>query len=91
MSYAPKDATPATATANPAAVAVSGWDDSDAAGPAGLTTLRQSLRDQGKRCAHIAVGHLRPGQFGAIVRQDVSAAAGIDDHQEPSSTWHALT
>lgn len=27
---------------------------------AGLTTLRQSLRDQGKRCAHIALGHPQP-------------------------------
>jgi DNA-binding LacI/PurR family transcriptional regulator len=44
----------------PDAVAITGWDDSDAAAPAGLTTLRQSLRDQGKRCAHIALGHPRP-------------------------------
>lgn len=41
-------------------VAITGWDDSDAAGPAGLTTLRQSLRDQGERCAHIALGHPLP-------------------------------
>jgi DNA-binding LacI/PurR family transcriptional regulator len=41
----------------PDAVAITGWDDSDAAGPAGLTTLRQSLREQGARCAHIALGH----------------------------------
>jgi DNA-binding LacI/PurR family transcriptional regulator len=44
----------------PDAVAITGWDDSDAAEPAGLTTLRQSLRDQGRRCAHIALGHPRP-------------------------------
>jgi len=44
----------------PHAVAITGWDDSDAAAPAGLTTLRQSLRDQGNRCAHIALGHLEP-------------------------------
>jgi DNA-binding LacI/PurR family transcriptional regulator len=44
----------------PDAVAITGWDDSDAAASAGLTTLRQSLRDQGKRCAHIALGHPRP-------------------------------
>jgi DNA-binding LacI/PurR family transcriptional regulator len=44
----------------PDAVAITGWDDSDAAAPAGLTTLRQSLRDQGKRCAHIALGHPQP-------------------------------
>jgi DNA-binding LacI/PurR family transcriptional regulator len=41
----------------PRAVAITGWDDSDAAAPAGLTTLRQSLRDQGNRCARIALGH----------------------------------
>lgn len=45
----------------PGTVAVTGWDDSNAAGPAGLTTLRQSLRDQGSRCAHIALGHSLPG------------------------------
>jgi DNA-binding LacI/PurR family transcriptional regulator len=44
----------------PDAVAITGWDDSDAAAPAGLTTLRQSLRDQGKRCARIALGHPQP-------------------------------
>jgi DNA-binding LacI/PurR family transcriptional regulator len=44
----------------PGAVAITGWDDSDTAAPAGLTTLRQSLRDQGKRCAHIALGHPEP-------------------------------
>lgn len=35
----------------PAALAVSGWDDTAAAAPAGLTTVRQDLRDQGERCA----------------------------------------
>jgi DNA-binding LacI/PurR family transcriptional regulator len=49
-----------TGRAVPDAVAVTGWDDSDAAEIAGLTTLRQSLRDQGRRCAHIALGHPRP-------------------------------
>lgn len=41
-------------------VAITGWDDTDAATPAGLTTVRQSLRDQGERCAHIALGHPLP-------------------------------
>ena len=40
----------------PGAVAITGWDDTDAAAPAGLTTVRQSLRDQGERCARIALG-----------------------------------
>jgi DNA-binding LacI/PurR family transcriptional regulator len=35
---------------------VTGWDDTDAAGPAGLTTLAQSLRDQGAHCARAALG-----------------------------------
>jgi DNA-binding LacI/PurR family transcriptional regulator len=46
----------------PGAVAITGWDDSDPAAPAGLTTLRQSLRDQGKRCARIALGHPQPAE-----------------------------
>jgi DNA-binding LacI/PurR family transcriptional regulator len=37
-------------------LAVTGWDDSDAATPAGLTTLAQSLRDQGIHCARAALG-----------------------------------
>jgi DNA-binding LacI/PurR family transcriptional regulator len=40
----------------PDAVAVTGWDDSDAAAGAGLTTLAQSLRDQGAHCARVALG-----------------------------------
>ncbi len=40
----------------PDALAVTGWDDSDAAAPAGLTTVRQSLRDQGAQCARLALG-----------------------------------
>lgn len=37
-------------------VAVSGWDDAAYAASAGLTTIAQSLRDQGIRCAHLALG-----------------------------------
>jgi DNA-binding LacI/PurR family transcriptional regulator len=40
----------------PETLAVTGWDDTDAAGPQGLTTLAQSLRDQGGRCARLALG-----------------------------------
>jgi hypothetical protein len=40
----------------PGSVAITGWDDSEAAAPAGLTTVRQSLRDRGSRCARIALG-----------------------------------
>ena len=35
---------------------LTGWDDSDAAADAGLTTLAQSLRDQGAHCARVALG-----------------------------------
>lgn len=44
----------------PEALAVTGWDDTDAAGRAGLTTLRQNLREQGVRCARIALGQHDP-------------------------------
>jgi DNA-binding LacI/PurR family transcriptional regulator len=44
----------------PGSVAITGWDDSEAAAPAGLTTVRQSLRDQGSRCARIALGREPP-------------------------------
>jgi DNA-binding LacI/PurR family transcriptional regulator len=40
----------------PGDLVVTGWDDSDAAAPAGLTTLRQSLREQGAHCARAALG-----------------------------------
>jgi DNA-binding LacI/PurR family transcriptional regulator len=40
----------------PDQLAVTGWDDTAAAGPAGLTTVRQDLREQGARCARIALG-----------------------------------
>lgn len=44
----------------PGDLTLSGWDDSDAAAPAGLTTVAQSLRDQGARCARTALGVLAP-------------------------------
>jgi DNA-binding LacI/PurR family transcriptional regulator len=49
-------ATARAGLAVPGAVAVTGWDDSDAAAPAGLTTVAQSLREQGARCARVALG-----------------------------------
>lgn len=48
----------------PTALAITGWDDTDAAEPAGLTTLAQSLRDQGSRCARLALGHTSPAAEG---------------------------
>jgi DNA-binding LacI/PurR family transcriptional regulator len=49
----------------PGTLAITGWDDSDAAGPAGLTTLAQSLHDQGVRCAELALG-----KAGQDIRED---------------------
>jgi DNA-binding LacI/PurR family transcriptional regulator len=37
-------------------VAVTGWDDTDAAAAANLTTIAQSLHAQGARCARLALG-----------------------------------
>jgi DNA-binding LacI/PurR family transcriptional regulator len=44
----------------PADLAVAGWDDSPDAGRAGLTTITQSLFDQGRSCALIALGDTAP-------------------------------
>jgi DNA-binding LacI/PurR family transcriptional regulator len=43
-------------------VPITGWDDSDAAEQAGLTTVRQSLHDQGAECARIALGGTPSGE-----------------------------
>ncbi|MGS2648430.1 substrate-binding domain-containing protein [Streptosporangium sp. LJ11] len=51
----------------PGDLALSGWDDSDAATSAGLTTIAQSLRDQGARCARTALGHPAPTDRGTDV------------------------
>ncbi|WP_197029113.1 LacI family DNA-binding transcriptional regulator [Blastococcus sp. URHD0036] len=45
----------------PADLAVTGWDDGDAAAAVGLTTVSQSLREQGALCARIALGGPAPG------------------------------
>ncbi len=47
----------------PGDLAVTGWDDSETAAPAGLTTLAQSLREQGAHCARAALG--RPTEASA--------------------------
>ncbi|NIH81229.1 LacI family DNA-binding transcriptional regulator [Amycolatopsis viridis] len=44
----------------PADVAVAGWDDDPDSARAGLTTVAQSLRDQGRSCALIALGERVP-------------------------------
>ena len=40
----------------PEDLAVTGWDDDAVAAELGLTTVAQSLRDQGTACAHLALG-----------------------------------
>ena len=64
----------------PSGVAITGWDDSDAAAPAGLTTLHQALRHQGRLCAQIALGHPEPAEPerpGWQVIQRTSTRAGV--------------
>jgi DNA-binding LacI/PurR family transcriptional regulator len=46
----------ATGRVVPDDVAVTGWDDGEVAAQLGLTTVAQSLRDQGAACAHAALG-----------------------------------
>jgi DNA-binding LacI/PurR family transcriptional regulator len=48
----------------PAAVAITGWDDDDSAAREGLTTVHQSLRDQGARCAKLALGSVPASEVG---------------------------
>jgi DNA-binding LacI/PurR family transcriptional regulator len=49
----------------PGDLVVTGWDDSDAAADLDLTTVAQSLRDQGARCARLALGE-EPGGEGPV-------------------------
>jgi DNA-binding LacI/PurR family transcriptional regulator len=53
-------------------VAVTGWDDLPVAEELGLTTVRQSLRDQGVACALAALGEAPgcPGAPWSVVRRD---------------------
>ena len=64
----------------PEDVAVSGWDDVPAAAPAGLTTVAQSLHDQGRTCARIVLGDLPtdpdPTTAWRLVRRTSTRAAG---------------
>jgi DNA-binding LacI/PurR family transcriptional regulator len=53
-------------------VAVTGWDDAAVAAQLGLTTVAQSLREQGAACAYAALGQ-KPSSWAAswsIVRRD---------------------
>ncbi|MGI5204639.1 LacI family DNA-binding transcriptional regulator [Spirillospora sp. CA-108201] len=50
----------AAGRAIPGDLAVTGWDDAAAAARLGLTTVAQSLRDQGASCALVALGRPNP-------------------------------
>lgn len=54
------DAAGAAGRTVPADVAVTGWDDAAVAAERGLTTVAQSLRDQGAACARAALGEAPP-------------------------------
>ncbi|GIF15791.1 LacI family DNA-binding transcriptional regulator [Actinoplanes teichomyceticus] len=71
----------------PGDLTVTGWDDSDAAASAGLTTLAQSLREQGAQCARAALG--RPAgtavQHGwRIVVRTTAGSAGSPPESRPA-------
>jgi DNA-binding LacI/PurR family transcriptional regulator len=55
----------------PGDVAVTGWDDGPPASRLGLTTIAQSLREQGAACAHAALGQAArsPAAAWSLVRR----------------------
>jgi DNA-binding LacI/PurR family transcriptional regulator len=61
-------------------VSVVGWDDTSEGARAGLTTVRQSLRAQGRRCAELAAGGaggpVEPQPWELIVRQTTEGFGG---------------
>ncbi|RZQ62906.1 LacI family DNA-binding transcriptional regulator [Amycolatopsis suaedae] len=60
----------------PGDVAVAGWDDDPDAGREGLTTVVQSLQDQGRDCALIALGEAAP-DAGAAWSVTVRSSTGL--------------
>jgi DNA-binding LacI/PurR family transcriptional regulator len=62
-------------------VAVTGWDDAPAAAGLGLTTVAQSLREQGVACAHAALGQ-QPSSHAvswSIVRRGSTRSPGDEN------------
>src|SRR4051794_1585600 len=61
----------AAGLAIPGDLAVTGWDDAPVAGGLGLTTVAQSLRDQGGACAYAALGQRldEPDASWSVVRR----------------------
>ena len=64
----------------PGDLTVTGWDDTSQARPAGLTTIAQSLRDQGAHCARLALGetpdHPYEPDWTLIRRESTSRVTG---------------
>jgi DNA-binding LacI/PurR family transcriptional regulator len=62
-------------------LSVIGWDDTPDGERAGLTTVRQSLRDQGRRCAELvavgAVGPVEPQPWQLVVRRTTESFGGF--------------
>ncbi len=60
LAFAVLDAARRRGLTVPADLAVAGWDDDPDASGAGLTTIAQSMFDQGRACALVAVGDRAP-------------------------------
>src|SRR5829696_114929 len=64
----------------PGDLTVTGWDDTSQAAPAGLTTIAQSLRDQGAHCARLALDetpdHPHKPDWTLITRESTSRVTG---------------
>jgi DNA-binding LacI/PurR family transcriptional regulator len=69
----------AAGRAIPGDLAVTGWDDAAVADELGLTTVAQSLRDQGAACAHAALGRKSPSPPApwALVRRTSTRAGHV--------------
>jgi DNA-binding LacI/PurR family transcriptional regulator len=65
----------------PRDLSVIGWDDTPDGERAGLTTVRQSLREQGRRCAELvaggSVGPVEPQPWQLIVRRTTESFGGL--------------
>jgi DNA-binding LacI/PurR family transcriptional regulator len=65
----------------PRELSVVGWDDTREGERAGLTTVRQSLRDQGRRCAELvaadATGPVEPQPWELVVRRTTEGFGGF--------------
>jgi DNA-binding LacI/PurR family transcriptional regulator len=89
------DAVCAAGRVIPHDVAVTGWDDAPVAAELGLTTVAQSLRDQGAACARASLGQ-QPGSFTqswSVVRRGSTrdTHSRAEDRVWPSRVDHQTT